>query len=95
MCICYEREGVANVGAVAKVLNTTPYHVRKQVNILIEEGYLVKGIRKCVWYESNYSYKPCPPVKGYRLTRKAETTELYLIVKKEEEEAFSKAFGWM
>lgn len=92
IAVDFHSEGVATVGSVAKYLNTTPYYVRKRIKTLIEEGYLVKGIRKGGFDE--LSCMPYPPLKGYCLTEKAKSTELYLITLKEEEEALIKAFGY-
>lgn len=88
--LSFESEGVAGVSYLAQKLNTTPYYVRKHVKTLIEEGYLVKGMRNGGWNE--FTYTPYPPLKGYCITDKVKTTKMYSIVKKEVEEHFSNAF---
>lgn len=83
-------EGVVNVGWVAEVMNSTPYYVRKRIKALIEEGYLEYAIRSGGWCE--YSCEPYPPLKGYILTEKSLESELFITLKKEDEQALKEAF---
>lgn len=87
----WHSKGVVNIGWIAKRMNRTPYYVKKRIKTLIEEGYLITEVRSGGWCE--FSLEPYPPVKGYKLTEKAKSTELYSIAKKQEEDAFIRAFG--
>jgi len=86
----YESEGVASIGYISTKLNTTKYQVKKQIITLLEEGYIIKGLRKGGLCE--FSYVPYPPLKGYCITEKAKATELYKITKKEVYEVYQKIF---
>lgn len=68
------------------------YENKERVNQLVEDGYLEKSIRSGGWCE--YSFDPYPPLKGYKLTEKAKSTELYSLIKKKEEKAIKQAFGF-
>lgn len=76
-----EWEGIVKVEDIVTRLNTSHYYAKKQMNRLVEDGYLVKGVQKGGLCE--FSYVPSPPIKGYYLTKKAEEAEIYSLLKKE------------
>ena len=89
----WESEGVASVGQVAKRTGLSKCMVKKHIQEFINQGLLEKAIRSGGFDE--YSYKPCPPLKGYRLTKEAKQLELYKVTKADEDKRFEKAFcGW-
>ncbi|NLY79017.1 MAG: hypothetical protein GX072_03670 [Lysinibacillus sp.] len=88
----YESEGVANVGGIAKRLNTTTYHVNKHIKTLLNEGLIEKGVRSGGYNE--LTEMPYPPIKGYKLTKKATELEIYQKLKDDDEKNFAEFFGF-
>ncbi|WMI81826.1 hypothetical protein [Anaerotignum sp. MB30-C6] len=89
VCIMNYQTSLIPSTAMAEILKTSTYRVKKCLKELKEKGFVLSGCESVYssWHEQYFI------VRGYYLTEKARETETYKEAEKKEIELINKCFG--